>query len=76
MGKTETDLRKEFADLLIAEYAYWRETTDESIQDFAMGAMGSVSNVLAAVLAGKSADTYRKDVAKRDARTRPHKSRK
>lgn len=68
MEKIERELREEFADLLVAEYGYWRAVTDEQIQDLAMGAMGSVSNVLAAVLTQKTAEMYRKEITNRDKR--------
>lgn len=34
----------------LAEYAYWRDVTDERIVDFAMGAMGAAANMLCRII--------------------------
>lgn len=62
----EIRVRREIGDMLFAEYAYWRGVEDESILDVAMGAMGAVSNVLAGVIGGKTADQYRSAIKLRD----------
>ena len=42
----------EFLQLLAAEYAYWRDRSDgdDTTASIAIGAMGAVSNVMAALL--------------------------
>ena len=62
----EARIRKQIAELCLAEYTYWRDTTDESIEEFSMGAMGAASNILAAVLMKTKPDVFRKQVAARD----------
>lgn len=45
--------------LLLAEYSYWREVEDPKIQDFAAGAMGAVSNILAGIAKDMTLEQYR-----------------
>jgi hypothetical protein len=62
----EVRIRRELAEMLIAEYAYWRNVEDELILNFAMGAMGGVSNVLAGLITGQDPAAYQKSIAARD----------
>jgi len=68
MSAEETRIRRELGDLLVAEYAYWRKVDSESLMEFSMGAMGALSNVLAAELLGLSPEAYRRQIAARDER--------
>lgn len=62
----ETRLRQELGKLLAIECAYWAELEDERVLAMSIGAMGSVSNVIAALLTGVSAEEYKKQVEARD----------
>lgn len=53
-------------DLLIAEYEYWEKVEDAKVLPFAMGAMGALSNVLAAVTLNTSVEEYRHQITQRD----------
>jgi hypothetical protein len=59
MTGDEIRIRKDLGDLLLVEYSYWREIENDEIDNFAMGAMGGVSNVLGALLAGLTVDEFR-----------------
>ena len=41
--------RMEFADMLLAEYRYWRNQDNPDIDGIATGAMAATSNVLSAL---------------------------
>jgi len=62
----ELRIRRELSDMLVAEYVYWRAVDNPLIDEFAMGAMGAVSNVLAALIQGKTPDEYQTQIAARD----------
>jgi hypothetical protein len=62
----EARLRQELCDMLVAEYQYWRNTTDDRILTFSLGGMGAAANVLAAVATGQDPVKYREQVARRD----------
>ena len=68
-GAAELRIRRELADMLVAEYTYWRNVEDETILDFSMGAMGGVSNVLAGLITGQDPAAYQKSIAARDGKS-------
>lgn len=50
---------EDFTAILLAEYSRWRAVDDPKIEQFAMGAMGAISNVLAGVTQDMTPDQYR-----------------
>ncbi len=52
--------RKEITDILMAEYKYWRSVDDTKLDGIAVGAVGAVSNVIAAIYGHKSKHLERK----------------
>ena len=64
--------RQEVMDILLAEYSYWRSSTDERIATFASGAMGAIAaiaNVTAAIGFGKTVSQYKQSIAERGRKT-------
>ena len=66
--KTEARVRNEIAKLLLAEFQYWLDSTDERAAEVSIGAMGATANVLAAVLFKTKPETFRKQIEARDGR--------
>ena len=64
--------REQFLELLASEYAYWRDRPagDETASDIQIGAMGAVSNVMAAVC-GHLAPWHRSDKTAAPAEEKP-----
>lgn len=60
--RIETSVRREIAELLLAEFQYWLDTTEEEIEQIAIGAMGATSNVLAAVLMKTKLQVYKNQI--------------
>lgn len=58
--------KEDLMDMLLAEYTYWRGVDNPKTMDFAMGAMGALSNVVAAVALDLSAEEFKKRIAERD----------
>lgn len=56
---------EDFTAILVAEYSRWRAVEDAKIQDFAMGAMGAISNVIAGVAKDMTPEQYREWIKER-----------
>ena len=57
-----TDERSKFADMLLAEYKYWRGQDNPGIDGVATGAMAAASNVLAALYGNKPSHHDKKEL--------------
>lgn len=55
-----------FTELLQAEMEYWKDSSDPRIQEFTLGAVGALANVLGAVALGLTPEEFRKSIEKRD----------
>ena len=53
---------KEIKEILLAEYRYWRDASESNpnIQEFTIGAMGALANVIAAAFYGHRAPWHPK----------------